>query len=39
MSTDNKTHYRKVFKSDHLGVAALGLFRGGQETFFYDKKC
>ena len=23
MSTDNKTHYRKVFKSDHLGSADL----------------
>lgn len=23
MSNDNKTHYRKVFKSDHLGVADL----------------
>ena len=26
MSTENKTHYRKVFKSDHLGVADLEEF-------------
>ncbi len=23
MTTENKTHYRKVFKSDHLGAADL----------------
>ena len=35
MSTDNKTHYRKVFKSDHLGVADLeDLIESKQQLIF-----
>ena len=34
----NKTHYRKVFKSDHLGVADLeDLIEGGSELVFTIK--
>lgn len=35
MNTETKTHYRKVFKSDHLGVADLEDFiESGSELIF-----
>jgi len=35
MTTDSKTHYRKVFKSDHLGVADLeDLLESGHNLIF-----
>jgi len=35
MNTETKTHYRKVFKSDHLGVADLeDLIENGKELIF-----
>ena len=35
---NNKTHYRKVFKSDHLGVADLEEFiEGGSNLIFTIK--
>lgn len=39
MKTDNKTHYRKVFKSDHLGSADLEemLEEGKRLIFTIDK--
>jgi len=35
MSNDNKTHFRKIFKSDHLGVADLEDFTEGGKTLTF----
>lgn len=36
---ENKTHYRKVYKSDHLGVADLEeLFEDGKSLIFTIKE-
>jgi len=39
MSNENKTHYRKVFKSDHLGVADLEDLTESNVPLVFTIKC